>query len=234
MGGGGAPLQPDLVAKIETQPGGRRPNTGYGLTETCGIITSVAGDFFVGKPARCGMIMPDFEVKCVDETGTTLPVGERGELWVRGAQVVKGYLNRPEATAEAITDGWFHTGDIVHIDEDGFVFIVDRKKDMVLRGGENVYCAEVEAALYRHPEVAECVAFGVPDARLGEEVGAAIVLRAGATASADDLRTEAAGHIAKHKIPRYIWLLPDALPRNANGKFLKRELRASLPLSAAR
>lgn len=234
MGGGGAPLQPDLVAKIETQPGGRRPNTGYGLTETCGIITSVAGDFFVGKPASCGMIMPNFEAKAVDENGRAVPLGELGELWVRGAQVVKGYLNRPEATAEAITDGWFHTGDIVRIDEDNFVYIVDRKKDMVLRGGENVYCAEVEAALYRHPAVAECVTFGVPDDRLGEEVAAAIVLRAGESASADELRAEAARHIAKHKLPRYVWLLQDPLPRNANGKFLKRELRQSLALADAR
>lgn len=233
MGGGGAPLQPDLVAKIETRPGGRRPNTGYGLTETCGIITSVAGDFFVGKPASCGMIMPDFEAKAVDDNGIAVPLGELGELWVRGAQVVKGYLNRPEATAEAITDGWFHTGDIVRIDEDNFVFIVDRKKDMVLRGGENVYCAEVEAALYRHPAIAECIVFGVADTRLGEEVAAAIVVREGANASADDFRAEAARHISKHKIPRYIWLLTEPLPRNANGKFLKRQVREQLMLEDA-
>jgi long-chain acyl-CoA synthetase len=233
LGGGGAPLQPDLVAKIETRPGGRRPNTGYGLTETCGIITSVAGDFFVGKPASCGMVMPNYEVMCADENGAPVAKGQTGELWVRGAQVIKGYLNRPEATAEAITDGWFHTGDIVHIDDDKFVFIVDRKKDMVLRGGENVYCAEVEAALYRHAAVAECIVFGVPDARLGEEVAAAIVLREGAVATADDFRAEAARHISKHKIPRYVWLLTEPLPRNANGKFLKRQVREQLNLEGA-
>jgi long-chain acyl-CoA synthetase len=233
MGGGGAPLQPDLVSKIETQSRGVRPGTGYGLTETCGIITSVTGDFFVGKPESCGMVMPNYEAKCVDEGGNTVPVGQTGELWVRGAQVIKGYLNRADATAEAITDGWFHTGDIARIDEDRFVYIVDRKKDMVLRGGENVYCAEVEAALYRHPAVAEAVAFGVPDERLGEEVGAAIVVREGASISADDLRAQAGQFISKHKIPRYVWILRDALPRNANGKFLKRELRQTLPLSEA-
>ncbi|HVV33276.1 MAG TPA: class I adenylate-forming enzyme family protein [Vitreimonas sp.] len=233
MGGGGAPLQPDLVSKIETQSRGVRPGTGYGLTETCGIITSVTGDFFVGKPESCGMVMPNYEAKCVDDAGNTVPPGQTGELWVRGAQVIKGYLNRADATAEAITDGWFHTGDIARIDEDRFVYIVDRKKDMVLRGGENVYCAEVEAALYRHPAVAEAVAFGVPDERLGEEVGAAIVVREGASISADDLRAQAGQFISKHKIPRYVWILRDALPRNANGKFLKRELRQTLPLSEA-
>ena len=233
MGGGGAALQPDLVNKIETQSRGVRPNTGYGLTETCGIITSVAGDFFVHKPESCGMVMPNFEAKCVDDNGNTVAAGETGELWVRGAQVVKGYLNRAEATAEAITDGWFHTGDVARIDEDRFVYLVDRKKDMVLRGGENVYCAEVEAALYRHPDVAEAVAFGVPDERLGEEVAAAVVLRGGATLTADELRAQAGQFISKHKIPRYVWILRDALPRNANGKFLKRELRKMLPLTDA-
>src|SRR6185503_7915413 len=144
--------------------------------------------------------------------------GEVGELWVRGASVIKGYLNRPEATAESITDGWLHTGDVARIDEDGFIFIVDRKKDMVLRGGENVYCAEVEGALYHHPAVAECSVFGVPDERLGEEVGVAVVLRDGETATAADLRAHCAPLIAKHKIPRYVWILPEQLPRNASGK----------------
>ena len=193
----------------------------------------MSGEFFVGKPASCGLVMPDYDVKCVDESGQAVPPGESGEIWVRGAQVIKGYLNRPEATAEAITDGWFHTGDIGRIDEDRFIFLVDRKKDMVLRGGENVYCAEVEAALYRHPAVAECVAFGVPDERLGEEVGAAVVLRPGFHATAGELRDEASHHVSRHKVPRYMWLLHDPLPRNANGKFLKRELRQSLPLSEA-
>ncbi len=151
------------------------------MTETCGIITSVSADFFVDKPDSAGPAMPAFEVKCVDDDGNTVPQGEVGELWVRGAQVIKGYLNRPDATAESITDGWLHTGDIARVDEDGFIFIVDRKKDMVLRGGENIYCAEVEACVYRHPAVAECCVFGVPDERLGEEVGRWWCCRARAT-----------------------------------------------------
>ncbi|MDE2357736.1 MAG: AMP-binding protein, partial [Alphaproteobacteria bacterium] len=146
---------------------------------------------------------------------------------------IKVYLNRPDATAETITDGWLHTGDVARMDEDGFLFIVDRKKDMVLRGGENVYCAEVEAALYRHPAVAEVCVFGVPDDRLGEEVGAAIVLRAGMAADGEGLRAHCGDLIAKHKIPRYLWLLDAPLPRNASGKFVKRALRESLPLETA-
>jgi len=233
LGGGGAPLQPDLVAKIDAEVATARPNTGYGMTETCGIITAVSGDFFVDKPASCGPAMPTFEVKCVDDDGETVPQGGVGELWVRGASVIKGYLNRPDATAESITDGWLHTGDVARIDDDGFIFIVDRKKDMVLRGGENVYCAEVEAAVHHHPAIAECCVFGVPDVRLGEDVAAAVVLREGYHLTAEELRAHCADHLARHKIPRNIWFMTEALPRNANGKFLKRELREKLGTMAA-
>jgi long-chain acyl-CoA synthetase len=228
LGGGGAPLQPDLVKKIDEEVATASPSTGYGMTETCGIITAVAGEFFVDRPTSAGPAMPTFEVKCVDDDGREVAQGELGELWVRGASVIKGYLNRPEATAETITDGWLRTGDIARIDEDGFIYIVDRKKDMVLRGGENVYCAEVEAAIHHHPAIAEACVFGVPDPRLGEEVAAAVVLRTGHHLSADDLRAHCAQHLSRHKIPRYIWLLTEPLPRNASGKFLKRELRERL------
>jgi long-chain acyl-CoA synthetase len=128
---------------------------------------------------------------------------------------------------------WLHTGDVARLDEDGYIYIVDRKKDMALRGGENIYCAEVESAVFAHPAVAECTAFGVPDDRLGEEVGAAVFLNAGATISADALRAHCAARIAKHKIPRYVWIRAEPLRRNANGKFLKRELRAKLAIADA-
>ncbi|MDO8378884.1 class I adenylate-forming enzyme family protein [Phenylobacterium sp.] len=233
LGGGGAQLQPDLVAKIDSAVATARPNTGYGMTETCGIITSVAADFFVDKPDSCGPAMPTFEARCVDDDGQTVPPGHVGELWVKGAPVIKGYLNRPDATAESITNGWLHTGDVARIDEDGFIFIVDRKKDMVLRGGENVYCAEVEATCYRHPAVAEVCVFGVPDERLGEEVGAAVLLRPGHSLTADELRTHCMTLMAKHKAPRYVWFLDEAIPRNASGKFLKRALRESLKVEDA-
>jgi len=156
-----------------------------------------------------------------------------GELCVKGGNVIKGYLNRPEATAETIHHGWLRTGDIARIDEDGFIYIVDRAKDMVLRGGENVYCAEVESAIFKHPAVAECTVFGVLDDRLGEEVGAAVVVAPGESVTADELRDHCSSLIAKFKIPRYIWLREEPLPRNASGKFLKRELRDTLEVTDA-
>ena len=234
VAGGGAQVQPDLVAKIDKTVATARPQTGYGMTETSGIITSISGDFFVDKPDSCGRAMPTFDVKVVDEAGKPVAPGQRGELWVKGASVIKGYINRPDATADSITDGWLHTGDVAYVDEDGFIFLVDRKKDMVLRGGENVYCAEVESTLHQHPDVAECSVFGVPDARLGEEVGAAVVLTPKSPLDAEELRAHCARLIARHKVPRYIWILDRPLPRNASGKFLKRELRDTLKLEDAR
>ena len=228
LSGGGAQVPPDLVQKIEDKVVTARPATGYGMTETCGIITSIAGDFFVDKPDSAGPYMPSFEAKCVDDDGNTVPQGELGELWVKGSPVIKGYLNRPEATAETITDGWLHTGDIARIDENGFIYIVDRKKDMVLRGGENVYCAEVEATLYRHAAVAECCVFGVPDERLGEEVAAAVVLKPGESADAVTIQNFCRELIAKHKVPKFIFIQDELLPRNASGKFLKKDIRAKL------
>ena len=233
LGGGGAAIQPDLVHKIDDQVKNARPGTGYGMTEACGVISMSSADFFVDKPESAGPLLPVFEGKVVDADGNELPSGQAGELCVRGAQVIKGYLNRDDATAETIVDGWLHTGDIAIIDADGFVTIVDRAKDMVLRGGENVYCAEVEAAFFEHPDVAECAVFGVADDRLGEEVGAAIVVKDGATLSGDALRDFARERIAGFKIPRYIWLQTELLPRNASGKFLKRELRETLQTADA-
>jgi len=233
VSGGGAQVQPDLVERIDKAVVTARPSTGYGMTETCGGITSIVGDFFVDKPRSCGPAMPAFEVKVVDADGNTLPQGDSGELWVRGAPVIKGYINQVDATAETITDGWLHTGDVAWIDEHGFIFLVDRVKDMVLRGGENVYCSEVEAVLHRLDEIAECSVFGVEDDRLGEEVGASIFLAPGAAISANGIREFCLAHMAKHKSPRYIWFSPEPLPRNASGKFLKRELRDTLSVADA-
>ena len=228
LGGGGAALQPDLVKKIDQNMGGAQPATGYGMTETCGVIAAVGGAFFVDRPASCGRAMPTFEVASVDADGKFLAPGEVGEIWVRGTPVIKGYLNRAEATAESITDGWLHTGDVGYLDEEEFIFLVDRAKDMVLRGGENVYCAEVENALFSHPDIAECVVFSVPDARLGEEVGAAIYPKPGTSIDAEELRHMCRKVLSSYKIPRYIWTVSNPLPRNANGKFVKREVSAML------
>ena len=229
IGGGGAALQPDLVAKLEEGTANARASTGYGMTETCGIIAAVSADYFVDRPQSVGRAMPTLEAKCVDAEGNTLPTGERGELWVRGAPVIKGYLNRPEA----IKNGWLETGDVAYIDEDGFIFLVDRLKDMVLRGGENVFCAEVENAIFACDGVAECVVFAVPDDRLGEEVGAAIYLKEGATLCADTLRRHCRELLSPYKVPRYIWFVPQPLPRNANGKFVKREVSKALDITDA-
>lgn len=233
MGGGGAALQPDLVHKIDQEMTAARPNTGYGMTETSGIITSMGADFFVAKPASCGRAVPTLEAKCVDEAGQALGAGQIGELWVRGANVIKGYLNREQATADSITEGWLHTGDVAYIDEDGCIFLVDRAKDMVIRGGENVYCAEVENAVFSHDAVAECAVFAVPDERLGEEVGAAVYVRPDHEVSADALRAHVALQLAPFKVPKHIWFVAEPLPRNANGKFVKRSLQESLALADA-
>ncbi len=228
ISGGGAPVQPDLVEKIDDSLPTGAPGTGYGLTETHGIVTANSGSLYLAKPASCGRVVPCLDAKLIDAGGEEVTDGGVGELCVRGAVVIKGYLNRPEATAEAITDGWFHTGDIARIDEDGFVFIVDRAKDMVLRGGENVYCSEVEAAIHQHPGVAEVAVFGVPDERLGEIVGAAVVPAAGVTIGEDELRDFLADRLARFKVPERLWFLDEPLPRNANGKFVKRQLRDAL------
>ncbi len=233
LGGGGAQLQPDLVGKINGSLKNAKAATGYGMTETCGIISAVSQDYFQDRPFSAGPIVPTLEAKCVDADGNPVSTGELGELCVKGGNVIKGYLNRPDATAETIQNGWLRTGDIARMDEDGFVFIVDRAKDMVLRGGENVYCAEVESAIFKHDAVSECTVFGVLDDRLGEEVGAAIVIAPGASVTADDIRAHCAELISKFKIPRYIWLRNDPLPRNASGKFVKRELRDSLDTADA-
>ena len=224
LGGGGAAVQPDLVQKIEERLEGR-PSTGYGLTEVNGVITVNAAHFFLAKPESAGSPCPVMESRIVDENGKDLPTGEKGELWVKGGNVFRGYLNRPEANQEILTEGWFHTGDIAYFDEDGFLFLVDRAKDMVLRGGENVYSAEVEAAIYEHPSIAEAAVFAVPDERLGETVGVAIYLLPGTTCSNQELKDHVSSLIASFKVPEHIWFVDEALPRNANGKFLKRELK---------
>jgi long-chain acyl-CoA synthetase len=229
MGGGGAPIQPDLVDKIDRSLASGVPSTGYGLTETHGIVTANQARLYTAKPASCGRVVPTLDARLEDADGEVVEGADAlGELCVRGSVVIKGYLNRPDATADGIRDGWFHTGDIARIDEDGFVFIVDRVKDMVLRGGENVYCSEVEAAIYEHPDVTEAAVFGVPDDRLGEAVGAAIVLRQGSTLTEAELTEFLAERIAKFKIPSSVWFRSEELPRNASGKFVKRALRDEL------
>ncbi len=230
MAGGGAPMQPDLVEKIDKTLGGSAPSVGYGLTETTGVVTVNSARYFLAKPSSCGPVVPTLDAKLVDDMGRDLEPGADvvGQLCVRGPVVIKGYLNRPDETERSIPDGWFNTGDIARIDDDGFVFIVDRAKDMVLRGGENVYCSEVEAAIYAHDSVLEAAVFGLPEERLGEEVAAVVVLKDSAAIDVTELQAFLGDRLAKFKIPTRIWLRGEPLPRNANGKFLKRELREKM------
>ena len=228
LGGGGSPLHPDLVDKIARSIPSGNPGTGYGLTETSGVVTMNIGPIYRGKPTTVGPPLPTVEAKVVDESGTELRAGQPGELLVRSPIVIRGYLNKPDATAEAIVHGWLHTGDIAIIDQDGFIAIVDRAKDLVIRGGENISCAEVENAIYSHDAVAEAIVFAVPDDRLGEVPGTAIVLRPGHELDATTLRTHLQARLAPHKIPTQIWFQNDPLPKNASGKYLKRQVRAQL------
>ncbi|NQX88645.1 MAG: acyl--CoA ligase [Halioglobus sp.] len=229
LGGGGAPVQPDLIEKID-QKANVVPSQGYGMTETCGLATFALGAFLLDRPDSCGPASPIIEMRIVNDAGVPLPAGERGEVLMRSSQVIKGYLNRDDATRETIVDGWLHSGDIGYLDRDGFLYIVDRAKDMVLRGGENVTCSEVETVLFQHPGVAEAAVFSVPDETLGEEVGAAVFPKDGTALSAEDLRAFSRGLLSAYKIPRYIWIMEKPLPRNASGKFLKKELQATLSI----
>ena len=201
------------------------PGIGYGMTETNAYGPQNGGADYLTHPTSTGRATPILQVDVRDPEGEPVAVGQRGEIWFRGPHLIRGYWNNPDATAEVLVDGWLRSGDIGRVDEDGFVYVEDRAKDMVLRGGENVYCAEVEAVLYEHPAVHEAAVFGVPHERLGEEVAAAVMLRPGATATAADLQAHVAEHLAAFKVPTRVVLWTEPLPRNASGKILKRELR---------
>ena len=226
MGSGGAPNPPHMVAKVDDSIANASATQGYGLSEVAGIATANGGMFYKEKPGSCGVPPRVGEVKVVDDGGLEVATGDRGELCIRGPHVFLEYHNKPEATAEVIDEhGWFHTGDIAIIDDDGFVSIVDRAKDVVIRGGENVGSAEVEAAIAKHPQVHECAVFGVPHERLGEEVAVAVYPLAGQTIDSDELTTFAADTLAAFKVPSKVFVYDEPLPKNPNGKVLKRLLR---------
>lgn len=218
---GGAPTPPDLVAKItEAFPNARLGN-GFGLTECCSVATFLPHEYSKSRPETVGFAAPvvDLELADVDpHTGV-------GELLIRGPNVSLGYWKNPQATAETFVDGWLHTGDMARLDEEGFVQIVDRKKDMVNRGGENVYCVEVENALAAHPAVFEVAVTAVPDTVMGEKVGAVIVPKPGQTPAIADILAFARTHLADFKVPQYIVLRTAALPRNPGGKVIKKQIR---------
>ena len=226
-------VPPELVRRIDTQLASRAaPGNGYGMTETSGAAISNGGKAYVDRPDSVGtVIAPVIEVKVVGPDGTELARGEVGEIWLKGPTVVRGYFNNPDATAASFKDGWFLTGDLGRLDDEGYLYVVDRLKDVIIRGGENIYAAEVEAALYEHPDITEAAIIGLPDDKYGEAVGAVVRGREGGTLTEDDVRTHVRQRLAAFKVPTRVWIVNEELPRNAAGKVLKRELRETLAAS---
>ncbi|HSO76197.1 MAG TPA: AMP-binding protein [Blastocatellia bacterium] len=218
---GGAPIAPELVARIMEAFPNARVGNGFGLTETSSVSTFLPHEYAHSRPESVGFGAPVVDLDLFERDPDT----GAGELLIRGSNIVKGYWNKPEATAQAFVDGWLHTGDMARIDEDGFVQIVDRKKDMICRGGENVYCVEVENALAAHPQVFEVAVMGVADEVMGEKVGAVIVPSPGGEADVSEIIAFARKHLADFKVPQYISIRTQPLPRNPGGKILKPVLR---------
>jgi len=223
VGGGGAPRPPEQVRAIDEVFANAKPGTGWGMTELNALGAGCASEDYLLHPASSGRCHQILDLRIIGEDGAELGPMERGELQARGGAVMRGYWNNDKANAESFDGEWFRTGDVAYIDHEGFVYIVDRIKDLVIRGGENIGCGAVEAAIVEHPKVIESCVFGVPDDRLGEEVGATLYVRPGF--SEDDLRSFLATRVARYEIPRYIWSQEEPLPRGATGKILKRELR---------
>ena len=200
---GGAPAAPELVRRIKQEFPKVSPGNGYGLTETSSVTTLNNGPDYERKPDSVGVPVPICEVKVVDEGGRELPTGQVGELWIKGPNVVKGYWRKPEATAETFEKGWLHSGDLAKIDEEGFVYIVDRAKDMLIRGGENIYCVEVEDVLYQHPAVMDAAVVGLPHRVLGEEVAAVVQIAPGYEVTEDELREHGVAIRPFPALPRF-------------------------------
>ncbi|HXJ42341.1 MAG TPA: AMP-binding protein, partial [Bryobacteraceae bacterium] len=219
---GGAPTPPDLIARIlESFPNAHVSNC-YGLTETSSLTTWLPAACSVTHPESVGVAVPNIDLQLADVSGDV------GELLIRGSNVVPGYWNKPEATAETFIDGWLRTGDLARLSPEGFVQIVDRKKDMVNRGGENVYCVEVEGALAAHPDIFEVAVLGVPDAMMGEKVGAIVVPKPGRSIEIFEVVEFAKSRLADFKVPQYMVVRDEHLPRNPGGKILKKALRQTV------
>jgi long-chain acyl-CoA synthetase len=198
------------------------------MTETNAYGPQNTGADFLAHPTSTGRPVPIMDLKVTDPMGEELPIGETGEIWFRAPSLIRCYWNRPDATAETIVDGWLRSGDIGRIDEEGFVYVSDRAKDMVLRGGENIYCAEVEAAIYEHPAVYEAAVYGIPDERLGEELACHVMIKEGESLTVGELQSFVGERLAAFKVPSVVTIVTEQLPRNASGKILKRDLRDAL------
>jgi len=229
---GGAPSAPELVRRLKERFPKMQPGQGWGMTETSATATSNFGEDYIRKPSSCGVPAITGEAKIVSLEGQEMPIGEVGELWYKGPIVVRGYWGKPEATAETFVDGWVKTGDLARIDDEGFIYIVDRAKDMLIRGGENIYCVEVENAIYDHPAVMDAAVVGRPHKMLGEEPIAIVHLKPDHNASEAEIRAHVGTKIAAFKVPVQVIFMPDNLPRNANGKIMKKELKAQFTEAA--
>jgi long-chain acyl-CoA synthetase len=227
FGGGCAAAPPEVVRRIHERFPSTGIATGYGLTETSSVTTSISGSDYVERPSSVGVPVPVCEVRIVDPGGRDTQAGGDGEIWIKGPNVVPGYWRRPEETKEAFTEGWLHSGDIGRIDQDGFLYIVDRVKDIIIRGGENISTIEVESALFEHPAVLDAAVFATPHPTLGEEVGATVRLKPGMAVTVDELRDYVARKLAAYKVPAHVWITAQAFPRSGTGKTLKREIQAA-------
>jgi long-chain acyl-CoA synthetase len=223
VGGGGAARPPEQVRQIHDTMHAVAPSTGWGMTETNSLGTGISGDDYLTHPESSGKCMPMLAFRIIGEDGSEVVDGDPGELQVRGTSLFEGYWNRPDADAQSFDVGWFRTGDVARIDDDGYLYIVDRLKDLIIRGGENIGCGQVEAALALHPAVHEAAVYAVPDERLGEEVGATVYVTEDVTA--DELRDFVRTHLAAFAVPRYLTLTREPLPRVASGKLFKHRLR---------
>ncbi|HEX3454795.1 MAG TPA: class I adenylate-forming enzyme family protein [Gaiellaceae bacterium] len=227
LAGGGAAAPPELIKRIDAVLPSTGTGTGYGMTETSSLAASIGGADYQERPTSVGVPVPVLDVRIVNAEGRDVAPGEVGEIWMAGVTVVPGYWNRPEATEETFGGGWLRSGDLGRIDDEGFLYIVDRAKDMVIRGGENISSLEVEAALFDHPAVVEAAVFAVPHDVLGEEVGAVVRMADGATATPAELRAHVAAQLAPFKVPAHLWLTDEPFPKGPTGKTQKRELKAA-------
>ncbi|MFD0776012.1 class I adenylate-forming enzyme family protein, partial [Streptomonospora algeriensis] len=233
LASGGAPAAPALVSRTRRSMHEMLLGQGYGLTECSATATTNGGSDYLLKPDSAGVPVATVDIRIVDAAEQELPPGEIGEVWIRGPGVVHGYWRRPEATAAAFTGGWLRTGDLGRLDEEGFLYIVDRATDMIIRGGENVYCAEVEAAVHEHPAVGEVAVVGIPHEVLGEEVGAVVRLLPGGELTEQELADFLEPRVAGFKIPSRVRITTEDLPRNAAGKLLKKRLKQEYGWSPA-
>jgi long-chain acyl-CoA synthetase len=225
---GGSPSADELQRKIrETFPNVRATTNAYGLTESSSVATCLTGDDSLTRPESVGQPMPTVDLAIAGPDGGHAQAGETGEILIRGPIIMAGYWNKPEATATTVIDGWLHTGDVGHLSDDGYLYVTDRAKDMIIRGGENIYCVEIENRLVEHPAIADAAIIGLPHPSLGEEVKAVVQIEPGHSITEDEVREWVRGTLAEFKVPTYVELRDEKLPRNASGKLLKNALRGT-------